>query len=243
MPEPKKSIDQIIEEAQAEGKFQDLEGKGKPLVLDLSPDAVIQNLLKEAGVKPDWIELEGQIDRTLAEAETLMERLAGEVASVRRRLAVSPSPSAEPAPEALARSAWHARLLRWLSFGPAPPTLAPADDLATYHRRRESCLERYAGLLHRANGMIRRFNLIVPLVQRQRSLINVGERLEEFVERFPYFERGPDGSAREVEGIVPAALLAPPPEEGTDPIARRDLHRAAAMHQVRHIGRRPPPIG
>ena len=243
MREPKKSIDQIIEEAQAEGKFDDLEGKGKPLVLDMSPDAVIQNLLKEAGVKPDWIEREGQIDRTLAEAERLLEQFAGEVVAVRGRLPARPAAPAPSAPEAPPRTAWHARLLRRLSLGPAPATLTPADDMAAYHRRWESRLERYAGLLHRANGLIRRFNLIVPLVQRQRALVRVEERLEAFAERFPCFERGADGAFREVRGVVPASLLAPPPEEDPDPAVRRDLQRAAAMQEVRRIGRRPPPIG
>lgn len=233
------SIDQAIREAQAEGKFDDLEGKGKPLHLDPSPDAVIRNLLKEADVKPAWIELEGQIDRALSEADTLIERFAAEAASTEARLLAGPAPSrAQPAPH----PSWRARLIAHLSFAPAP-TAAPVDDLTAYHRRWESRLVRYANLLHQANRQIRRFNLIVPIVARQRLPIRVGERLEQFAERFPCYERNGEGALHPVRGVVPVSPLTPPPEPGADPQARRDLQRAAALEGVRRFGRRTPPIG
>lgn len=241
MREPKRTMDQIIQEAQAEGKFDNLEGMGKPLVLDPSPDAVIQNLLKEAGVKPDWIEAEVAVDKVLAEAEALLARFEAEADVLRRRLLAPPPPA--PEADTPARAAWSARLLARLAPGPAPVLVTLADEVATYHRRWETRLEQYAALLHRANTLIRRFNLIVPIVQRQRAPIYVSDRLEAFAGRFPCYERGPEGALREVRGVVPSRLLEPPKEESADAAGKRDLRQAAAMYQVRRFGRRPPPIG
>jgi hypothetical protein len=234
-------MDKVIQEAQAEGKFDDLEGKGKPLVLDPSPDAIIRNLLKEANVKPAWIELESQLDRALSDADDLLERFAADVEAVRERLQASLA--VRPAPADAPRDRWLARVLARLSPGPSPTPMPAGDLLEQYHRRWDTRLARYAGLLHQANGLLRRFNLVVPMTQRQRRPIGVAERLEAFAERFPCFERGPDGAPREVRGVVPESLLSPPREEGADPQGKRDLQRAAALDQVRRFGRRPPPIG
>jgi hypothetical protein len=243
--DPEGAIDKIIRDAAAEGKFDDLEGKGKPLVLDPSPDAVIKNLLKEANVKPEWIELERLIERTLAEAETLLESFAVEAASTRTRLTArhsrapaSPPPAAPPRPRP-----WYAGVLDRLRWSAPPAVLAAEGEeaLAIYHRRWEARLARYAEILHRANREIRRYNLLVPLVQRQRALIPVAERLEAFVERIPVLA-STDGALTPARGEVAAALLSPRQEE-SESGARRDIRRAAALQQMRRFGRRPPPIG
>ena len=64
MPDPMLALDKIISEAQREGKFEDLPGKGKPLETDTSPDAAIKGVLKEANlsVAPEWITLAIEID-------------------------------------------------------------------------------------------------------------------------------------------------------------------------------------
>ena len=68
MRDPTIGLDQIIADAQQEGKFEDLEGEGKPLVIDTSPDAVIKGILKEANVSmaPEWIPLTCEIDLDMA---------------------------------------------------------------------------------------------------------------------------------------------------------------------------------
>jgi hypothetical protein len=67
-------IDQQIREAQEQGAFDDLPGKGRPL--DLTPNPYAQDremaykILKDAGYAPDWIELDkairGRLDRARA---------------------------------------------------------------------------------------------------------------------------------------------------------------------------------
>jgi DnaJ homolog subfamily C member 28 len=58
--------DRKIREAQEEGLFDDLEGRGQPLRLEIDPRVppelrAAYRLMKDARVLPDWIELEGQI--------------------------------------------------------------------------------------------------------------------------------------------------------------------------------------
>jgi hypothetical protein len=59
-------VDQRIADAEAQGKFRDLQGAGRPLRLDddaLVPeeDRAAYRLLKNAGFAPPWIELQKQI--------------------------------------------------------------------------------------------------------------------------------------------------------------------------------------
>ena len=66
MPDPALAIDKIISEAQEDGRFNDLPGKGKPLVLeDLStvPEdlRMAYHMLKNAHVLPPEAELQKEI--------------------------------------------------------------------------------------------------------------------------------------------------------------------------------------
>ena len=71
MRDPVSAVDQIITEAQNEGKFADLRGKGEPLVIDTSPDAVIKGILKEARRLPHArVDHPGGRDRPPARART-----------------------------------------------------------------------------------------------------------------------------------------------------------------------------
>ncbi|HWI64586.1 MAG TPA: DUF1992 domain-containing protein [Symbiobacteriaceae bacterium] len=59
-------MEQVIQEAQQRGDFDDLPGKGKPLNLrDSDPygglEAEVYRTLKEAGFTPDWVELRKKI--------------------------------------------------------------------------------------------------------------------------------------------------------------------------------------
>jgi len=58
--------DRKIRDAQEEGAFDNLEGKGKPLRLDSDPrvppeQRAAYRLMKEAGLLPDWIQLDKEI--------------------------------------------------------------------------------------------------------------------------------------------------------------------------------------
>src|SRR3954454_4961677 len=97
MRDPLSAIDQIIQEARESGQFDDLEGKGKPLRLDTSPDAVVNGLLKQAGVLPEWAELATAVEKLLEKAEALQEALAGAHAACEAALHQE---EAHPAPPA-----------------------------------------------------------------------------------------------------------------------------------------------
>ena len=72
------AIDQQIREAQEQGKFDNLPGKGKPLDLSTNPFAQDQELafkiLKDAGHAPEWIEAGKAIRRRLTLAQERLER-------------------------------------------------------------------------------------------------------------------------------------------------------------------------
>jgi hypothetical protein len=116
------------------------------------------------------------------------------------------------------------------------------EAVADFNRRWDRALAGYAERLYRLDRKIRRFNLLVPLSNRQRHPIRVAERLEEFCERFPRLLVGPGGTVKQVRGAVPEALLIPPPSSD-DRGYHRDLAHAAALHEKRSFGKRPPPIG
>jgi hypothetical protein len=55
-------MEEVLQEAQRRGDFDDLPGKGQPLRLDDSdpfggPEAQVYKYLKEAGFTPEWVEL------------------------------------------------------------------------------------------------------------------------------------------------------------------------------------------
>lgn len=59
-------MEQMIQEAQKRGEFDNLPGKGKPLNLHQSdpfagPDELVYRTLKEAGFAPEWVELRKKI--------------------------------------------------------------------------------------------------------------------------------------------------------------------------------------
>jgi Domain of unknown function (DUF1992) len=249
MRDPMKGLDRIIAEAQEEGKFEDLPGKGKPLVIDPSPDAVVKGILKHANVSmaPEWITLACEIDRLLEQEEQLLQSYAAAVEAEQAMLLNSAAtvPVAEPGPPSSPkprRAGWRAAISALFARPLARPTPRRDEALAAFQGRWDLTLERYAALLHEVNRKIRRFNPIVPMDSRQRALLPLRERLEAFVDRFPRLARAEDGTVRPERGHIPASLLAPPEaDESARP--KRDVLQTAALLQLRQGGRKPPPIG
>jgi hypothetical protein len=246
------TLDQIIAEAQREGKFEDLEGKGKPLVIDTSPDAVIKGILKEANVSlaPEWITLASEIERLLEQERQLLETYAAaaeaDVAALMGSggpAAAEATPSEQLLTEEPRRRGWRALigpLARKRPDTPARP-LREEPTVGAFQRRWDQTLEQYAALLHQLNRKIRRFNQIVPLTNRQRGLLPVRERLDAFTERFPRLARAEDGTVRLERGHVPASLLAPPAEPQERMRPKRDVLEAKALLGMTERGRKPPP--
>jgi len=72
-------IEQIIEKARAEGKFDNLEGRGRPLRLEENPYEdpdwrVAYRVLKNAGFRPDWLGLDLELREALARARLDLAR-------------------------------------------------------------------------------------------------------------------------------------------------------------------------
>ena len=76
---PKYAIEEIIQQALQEGKFDDLPGKGKPLNLDQHPHQnpewrVAHHMLKSAGFSLPWLERLEEINQNLERARTALAR-------------------------------------------------------------------------------------------------------------------------------------------------------------------------
>jgi DnaJ family protein C protein 28 len=72
-------IEQKIRDAQAEGKFDNLSGKGRPLNLDENPFedpawTMANDLLKANGFRPDWLEDDVALREKLAGARQALAR-------------------------------------------------------------------------------------------------------------------------------------------------------------------------
>lgn len=71
-------IEKLIREAQADGKFDNLPGQGRPLRLDGdSEDSewwAAHHLLKNSGHRPDWLEEDIAIHEALTQARTALRR-------------------------------------------------------------------------------------------------------------------------------------------------------------------------
>lgn len=89
-------IDEQIREAQEQGKFENLQGFGKPLNLDDNPysgdKGLGYNLLKSNGYAPPEIELANEISKELERAETRLVKLRHQGQALRARR-VAPFPS------------------------------------------------------------------------------------------------------------------------------------------------------
>jgi len=76
---PGLSVEEIIRQAMAEGKFDDLPGKGKPMDLEEDPFVdpewrLAYHALRNAGFTLPWIETRREIEAGLEEARLALER-------------------------------------------------------------------------------------------------------------------------------------------------------------------------
>lgn len=71
-------VEKLIREAQAEGKFDALAGRGRPLKLDQENEAseewAANHLLKNNGFRPDWLEEDLALQAELEQARTALRR-------------------------------------------------------------------------------------------------------------------------------------------------------------------------
>src|SRR5207237_8007296 len=101
-----------IQEAIEEGKVDDLPGNGKPLNLeeDMSTPPhlrVANRILKNAGVLPDWMQLDAEIDRERENVRKTYERLEQEYPRRKSRALAPPgSVIGDPAKRKLDFAKW-----------------------------------------------------------------------------------------------------------------------------------------
>ncbi len=73
------NVDEIIQQAMAEGAFDDLPGKGRPLRLDENPNAdpaweIAYKLLRDNGFSLPWIEERNEIEKEIESAREALKR-------------------------------------------------------------------------------------------------------------------------------------------------------------------------
>src|SRR4051794_18947809 len=146
--------DRKIRDAQEEGAFDDLPGKGKPLKLEFDPrippeQRAAYRLMKEAQLLPDWI----QLDKEVRQREEQWRARVEEFARGREPDHSRPDEDRRRSDESL--------------------------DL-----EREVFLTGVAEQLRALNREIDRFNLVVPVPSRARGRINIPARMEELETRF-----------------------------------------------------------
>lgn len=208
-PRPDHWLDEAVREAEARGLFRCLPGRGRPLPLGYNPFEpepwrLAHRLLRQHGFAPEWIELDKQIRAELEAARAILDGAA----AVLRAAAGTAGPVARGAgPEgsrAGAEASSSGRLRRWtpgrvLSWvalrwlpGPRHPgrprVRIPARGAGTGHTGRAPDLEaiateaerRFLERIERANGLIARYNLVVPIPWLQRRRIDPAQELASF---------------------------------------------------------------
>lgn len=231
-PDPTLGVEKAIQDAIRAGAFEGLEGAGAPIHIDPSPDAVVHNLLREADVKPEWVLLLAGIEQAGLQAARLLESFERDHRQWPARWHGAPP---EGGPSAVRPRLWRL-LLRGERTLPAPP-LPRRELLRVFQRRWTRTLEEYARLLHRKNALIRRFNLICPVGDRQKPPVPVAERLEAFCERFPYPDGPPDQPPLWRRVSPPSELLVPDERSAPPPPVRGGVR----LDTRRLLSRRRPP--
>ncbi len=152
-----------IQEAIEEGKFDNLPGKGKPIVFDEDASVpahlrMANKVLKNAGVLPDWIQAQKDIVTERREAQSLRARLIHENNTKRPRLLDW------PAEHAIVRqyAEWHAKAR------------------AGYLRRLKS-----------VNSSILKFSLMAPSTAQPFTPHKIDEEMAAFDAEFPPLPQHP----------------------------------------------------
>ena len=130
-------VEERIQAAMAEGQFDNLPGRGKPLNLNLAPDAnpeleLVHGLLKNNGFTPEWIDRDRLIRQEL---ETARERL---------------------------RAAWQ-------YYQPDP------EEKPGW----QNAVKRFAESLQKINRQIDDYNLVTPILSKQRFRLRLEDELRQ----------------------------------------------------------------
>ncbi|HLV82082.1 MAG TPA: DUF1992 domain-containing protein [Chthonomonadaceae bacterium] len=159
-----KIAERKIQEAIEEGQFDNLPGKGQPIVFTDDPMTpphlrLANRILKNAGVLPDWMQLQKDIQEERKAVDAQRSRLAREY-PIRRRHAAA-LPSGHIAVRQFAE--WHVK------------------SRATYHRR-----------LKEVNTLILKFTMLAPSSATPFLPYKLAEEMAAFDAEFPPLENQPE---------------------------------------------------
>ena len=154
------NVNEQIQEAIEGGDFNNLPGRGKPQQLDDNPYIppairMVNQMLKDNGFAPRWIEIDKEIRVEAKKAEKLIQNLKGR----RRRL------EAQLRAQPLKRDAIR----------------------SVFELERTRVLEAYTVQLQQLNQKIQRWNLMMPLRDKQYPLHNLDAATAYFHKQCPGF--------------------------------------------------------
>lgn len=173
-----KVVERKIQEAIEEGKFDNLPGKGKPIVFDDDPMTpphlrLANKILKNAGALPDWIQVQKDILTERQEVVAQRARLVRENQARRARLSSLPADHAD----VRAFAVWHAR-------------------------SREAYLRRLKGV----NNSILKFSLMAPSTAPNYRPYKIEEEMAVFDAEFLTLAHQPAMDPAEIAERAPSAL-------------------------------------
>ena len=186
-------VQEELEKARERGEFENLPLAGKPIRIyrtDVNPEYDLAfSRLKNAGVLPAWMELEGKIRRLTGEMDDFLERSAAYLAEQREALrrnlaeeAATPPPAPRPWWQV-----WRA-LTDWLRFAPPEPPASPGPrSIADLVGIREHLREQYLAMAAALDRTIVDYHNALPreLAHLQRLRMLPDRAARRFDERIP----------------------------------------------------------
>jgi len=242
-----KGVEKLIQDAQKEGKFDDLACRGQRLPVAFGDLATVANdVMRDNAIVPEWIALGRAIEGLRGRQEALIAGL------VRRRgddrAALDASLGVWSPARRSAERGWRCHLRHFLRGdreARARRALQPPSIAERMEVDRRRTLRQVAELVRMERRTVDRFNMVLPIGGRQMHRVRVEVRLAAFQGRFPALALAVcDGAWRvyEREEPVPPELLAETEEPGGVRGARSS-EQAEALNSLRNSRRRPRPLG
>jgi DnaJ homologue, subfamily C, member 28, conserved domain len=242
-----RGVEKLIQDAQQEGKFDDLSCKGQPLHVAFGDLASVANdVMRDNGVVPEWITLSREIEALRERRRELIVELVRRRAADRAEL--EQALTSWNTGERRQSHGWGRTIRRWwlgdhsYSRRKAPTPSALVDRI---EQDRKRVLFQVAKLLRADRKKVDRYNLILAVGGRQMHRVRVEECLTEFLQRFPAFALiAENGAARVEERLdrLDPSLLAES-DDAAPSRPSRAPEQAEALQTLRESARRPRPIG
>lgn len=155
-------VDEAIRGARTRGDFDNLSGAGKPLNLERNPFAGDReagfHVLKNADLAPYWMELDKELNRSVASLESFRERAAIRMRRLRGLVRAAESAATPDQPGGRGAAFW-----RWLRGPVAPATIGNGGvDLGSVERERQHTRLQYLERAASVDKLIVEYNAALP---------------------------------------------------------------------------------